>query len=94
MDPDLLKILLGGGGAAGVVYAFINYVQDRRKDRVMDEDTALARLKADYDRKDAEAKKGWRLANWYRDQYFLARDHLPREVRGKFPPGAPPEIDY
>lgn len=93
MDPDLLKVLLGGGGAAGVVYAVINYVQDRRKDRVMNEDTALTRLRDDYDRKTQEAAKGWRLANWYRDHYFLARDQLPREVREKFPPGAPPDID-
>lgn len=94
MDPDLLKILLGGGGAASVVYAVVNFFQDRRKGRIMDEDTALSRLKADYERKDQESRKGWRLVGWYRSHYILARDHLPPEQREEFPPGPPADIDY
>jgi|SRR5690625_892525 len=94
MDPELMKVLLGGGGSAGVIYAVIKYFQDRRHDRVMDEDTALSRLTDDYKRKDSEARRAWRLVNWYRTQYSLTRDLLPFEQRAKFPPSPPPEIEY
>lgn len=96
MDPDLLKVLLGGGGAAGVVYALIQYVQDRRKGRVIDEDTALSRLKDDYERKKAEAEKAWRLVQWFRHHYPLvwtAYMQTPDAEKERFPPTPPPEID-
>ena len=94
MDPDIVKLLLGGGGSAGVVYAVINYLGDRRRDRVMDEDTALSRLTADYKRKDSEARRAWRLVNWYRTQYSLARDLLDLEEKEGFPPSPPIDVEY
>lgn len=94
MDPELVKFLLGGGGSAGVVYAVISYVKDRRRDRVMDEDTALARLTDDYRRKDNEARRAWRLVNWYRTQYALTRDLLTIEQKQRFPPSPPVEVEY
>lgn len=94
MDPEVLKLLLGGGGSAGVVYAVISYFKDRRQDRVLNEDTALSRLTDDYKRKDSEARRAWRLVNWYRTQYSLTRDLLTLEQRRGFPPSPPVDVEY
>ena len=96
MDSELVKLLLGGGGGAGVVYAIIAFLRDRRKDRIIDEDTALARLKDDYERKRREAEKAWRLVQWFRYHYPLlwqAYMRTPDAELEKFPPTPPPDID-
>ena len=93
MDPELLKVILGGGGGAGVALAILSWLRDRRKDRLMDEETALSRLKDDYDRLERSGAKGWALAAWYRHHYTLARDRLPSEDRADFPPGPPADLE-
>jgi hypothetical protein len=96
MDSELLKILLGGGGGAGVVYVVIDYFKHRRKERVLDEDTALSRLRDDYERKEREAAKAWRLVQWFRYHYPMlwhAYMQTPDAEKDRFPPTPPPEID-
>lgn len=92
MDSELLKILLGGGGGAGVVYVVIDYLKNRRKDRLVDEDTALSRLREDYGRKKDEARKTAAREAWYRQHYYIARDRIPSDRRDDLPAGPPSDM--
>lgn len=94
MDPEILKVLMGGTGGAGIIVALTTWLRDRRRDRLIDEDTALARLKDDYERKDRSERRAWRLVSWYRNHYFLARDRLPTDSRADLPAGPPPDHEY
>ena len=93
MDPEILKVLMGVTGGAGIIVAFTAWLRDRRKDRLMDEDTALARLKDDYERKDRSERQAWRLVSWYRNHYILARDRLSTDNRTDLPAGPPIDLE-
>lgn len=93
MDPEILKVLMGGTGGAGIIVAITAWLRDRRKDRLMDEDTALARLKDDYERKDRSERRAWRLVSWYRHHYILARDRLANDNRADLPAGPPADLE-
>jgi hypothetical protein len=92
MDPDLMKILAGGSGVA-ILTAVSKFISDWRKGRVMKEDTALARMQRDYDRKCSEAEHAWALVAWYRDGYVKARDRLPITDKHDLPPGPPADLE-
>lgn len=96
MDSEFLSIVLGGGGVVGLIVALHAWYKDSKNNRVMREDTALSRLKEDYDRKKREAEKAWRIANWFRLQYPLlwaAYMRMPGAEKEMFPPAPPPEFD-
>lgn len=93
MDPEIFKVLMGGTGGAGIIVAITAWLRDRRKDRLMDEDTALARLKDDYERKDRSERHAWRLVSWYRNHYYLARDRLSTDNRTDLPAGPPADLE-
>ena len=97
MDSEVWKFILGGGGGVGLIAAVLTFLRDRRRDRVLDEDTALKRLHDDYERKKAEAAKGWRLVQWFRHHYSLLWTEYmrtPDAEKDKFPPTPPSDIDY
>lgn len=96
MDSEILSIVLGGGGIVGVIVAAHAWYKDTKNNRVMREDTALSRLKEDYDRKKAEAEKAWALLGWYRKYYALiwaAYMRLPPEDKEFYPPTPPDQMD-
>lgn len=96
LPSEIISALVGTGGTAGIVYAIIEYRKTRHKTKQIDEDTALSRLSADYERKEQEAAKAWRIANWFRSQYPLlwaAYMRLPGAEKERFPPAPPPELD-
>lgn len=96
MDVELWNVVLGGGGAISIITALISWQKDRAKGKLMKEDTAIARLKEDYDRKKREAEKAWRIVAWFRLYYprlWAAYMRLPPEDKEEYPPTPPPEID-
>lgn len=96
MDSEVWKFILGGGGGVGLIAAVLTFLRDRRRDRVLDEDTALKRLHDDYERKKAEAVRLERELNWYRYNYPLLWSAWavgPPPGEGDFPSAPPYALD-
>lgn len=95
MDLDLWNIIIGGGGTVGIITALVGWTRDRRQGKMLKEDTAITRLKDDYDRKKREAEKAWRIVGWFRTYYPLlwaAYIQYPDSKKDEFPPTPPPDI--
>lgn len=87
---SIIVAVVGGGGATGLTVKLYTLLQEHKRGELDREDTAIERWQTLANEADEDARAIKADHDWYRAQYILARDHLPHEVRGRFPPGPPP----